>query len=119
MIDPVVTDEAANDLSETRSRERWQDGKALRMEQAEELAMRALSNQFHRKDSEESLVFNTVCDWLSDIAMPLIAEFFKAKYSPTNHKENFLQMLDAKAQLFHEIEAIAHKRAAEIVDARL
>ena len=117
MIDPV--DEAANDLNETRSRQRWQDGKALRMEQAEELAMRALSKQEHPKDSEEYEVMDSVFDNLYDFADPLIAEFFKAKYSPTISEENMLEMRDAQMRIFEAIETHAHKAAAEIVDARL
>ena len=119
MIDPVVADEYMHDLNETRSRQRWQEGKALRMEQAEELAMRALSKQFHPCESDEYAVMESVLDSLSDTASPLIAEFFSAKYSPTISEENMLEMRDAQLQLFEKIEAHAHKVAAQIVDARL
>ena len=119
MIDPVVTDEAANDLNETRSRERWKDGKALRMEQAEELVMRALSNRNHSRNSDEQAVIEYVYDCMHGFSSPLIAEFFKAKYSPTISEENMLEMRDAQVRLFEKIEAYALEIAAEIVDARL
>ena len=119
MIDPVEAYEAANDLNETRSCQRWQDGKALRMEQAEELAMRALSKTDRMRNKEEYRVMERVLDSLCDFADPLIVEFFSAKYSPNISMENKMQMIDARVQIFEGIEAIAHKAAAEIVDARL
>ena len=119
MNDPVLADEAANDLNETRSRQRWQDGKALRMEQAEELAMRALSKRNHSTGSEEHKVLDSLYESLSDLLAPLIEEYFDAKYSPIISEENRLRKLDARVQFIRLIEAHALKTAAEIVEHRL